>query len=125
MKATLIIIQSDADHAEAKMLMERLMRSEDPADGARLMAQAQLVEAYERSRWPRRVAALPELLKYLMDQHNLTRADLIPLLGTASRVSEVLNGKRALSLTMVRKLRERFHVPADLLITTPRPRRAA
>jgi len=46
----------------------------------------------------------------------------VPLLGTASRVSEVLNGKRALSLTMVRRLRERFHVTADLLIG---PHRAA
>jgi HTH-type transcriptional regulator/antitoxin HigA len=125
MKATLIVIQTDADHAQAKTLIERLMRSEDPSDGARLVAQAQLIEAYERSRWPRRAVTMPELLKYLMDQHGLTRGDLIPILGTASRVSEVLNGKRALSLTMVRKLRERFHVPADLLITPMRPRRRA
>jgi HTH-type transcriptional regulator/antitoxin HigA len=46
----------------------------------------------------------------------LTRADLVPLLGTASRVSEVMSGKRELSMTMVKRLRERFHVPADLLI---------
>ncbi|MGC2499743.1 MAG: hypothetical protein WA374_18505, partial [Acidobacteriaceae bacterium] len=52
----------------------------------------------------------------LMDQHGLSRGDLIPLLGTASRVSEVLTGKRELSMTMVRKLRKRFHIPADLLI---------
>jgi HTH-type transcriptional regulator/antitoxin HigA len=55
-----------------------------------------------------------------MDQHELSRADLAPLLGTASRVSEVLSGKRELSMTMVRRLRERFHVSADLLIS-PRP----
>lgn len=51
-----------------------------------------------------------------MDQHGLSRADLIPVLGTASRVSEVLIGKRELSMTMVRKLRVRFHILADLLI---------
>lgn len=51
-----------------------------------------------------------------MDQHGLTRADLVPLFGTASRVSEVLNGKRSLSLVMVRRLSRRFHIPADLLI---------
>ena len=88
----------------------------DPADQARMVAQACLAEAYERSRWPRRMPSLPDLLTYLMDQHGLTRADLIPLLGTASRVSEVLAGKRELSMTMVRKLRQRFHIPADLLI---------
>jgi HTH-type transcriptional regulator/antitoxin HigA len=52
-----------------------------------------------------------------MDQHGLSRSDLVPILGTASRVSEVLSGKRELSMTMVRRLRERFHIPADLLIT--------
>ena len=57
-----------------------------------------------------------------MDQHDLSRADLIPLLGTASRVSEVLNGKRELSMSMVRKFRERFQISADLLIPPPRPR---
>ena len=116
MKAMLIVIENDADHAEAKKLVEKLMESSDPADLARMTAQARLIEAYERSRWPPRLATLPQLLAYLMDQHDLTRADLIPLLGTASRVSEVLNGKRELSMSMIHKIRERFHVPADLLI---------
>lgn len=110
MKATLIVVQKDADYAEAKALIERLMNSSDPAD------QARMAEAYERSRWPRRAARVPELLTYLMDQHGLTRADLVLLLGTASRVSEVLNGKRELSMSMIRKVRDRFRVPADLLI---------
>ena len=116
MKATLIIILNEADHTEAKALVERLMRSDDPADQARMTAQARLIEAYERSRWPRRAPSLPQLLTYLMDQHGLSRADLVPLLGTASRVSEVLNGKRELSVSMIRNLHERFHIPADLLI---------
>jgi HTH-type transcriptional regulator/antitoxin HigA len=116
MKATLIVIQNDADHAEAKLLVEKLMRSRDAEDQARMVAQARLIEAYELARWPRRAPTLPELLTYLMDQHGLSRADLIPLLGTPSRVSEVLNGKRELSMSMVRKLRDRFHISADLLI---------
>jgi len=87
-----------------------------------MMAQARLIEAFERSRWPRRRPTLPDLLTYLMDQHGLSRADLVPLLGTASRVSEVLNGKRELSMSMVRKLRERFQISADLLISLKRPR---
>ena len=122
MKATLIIIENDNDHAQAKALIEELMGSEDAADRARIVAQARLIEAYERSRWPRRRPTLPDLLTYLMDQHGLSRADLVPLLGTASRVSEVLNGKRELSMSMVRKLRERFQISADLLISPKRPR---
>jgi HTH-type transcriptional regulator/antitoxin HigA len=121
MKATLFVIQNDADHAQAKALVEKLMASNNPADQARMTAQAHLIEAYEHTRWPRRTPTLPDLLEYLMDQHSLTRADLVPLLGTASRVKEVLNGKRELSMTMVRRLRERFNIPADLLI--PRTRR--
>lgn len=92
----------------------------DPADQARMVAQACLTEAYERSRWPRRLPSLPDLLAYLMDAHDLSRTDLIPLLGTASRVSEILTGKRELSMSMVRKLRERFHISADLLISPQR-----
>jgi HTH-type transcriptional regulator/antitoxin HigA len=122
MKATLIIIENEKDHAQAKALVEELMGSEGVADRARMVAQARLIEAYERSRWPRRTPALPDLLTYLMDQHGLSRADLVPLLGTPSRVSEVLNGKRDLSMSMVRKLRERFDISADLLIAPRRSR---
>ena len=122
MKATLIIIENDNDHAQAKALIDELMGSERAADRARMMAQARLIEAYERSRWPRRRPTLPDILTYLMDQHGLSRADLVPLLGTASRVSEVLNGKRELSMSMVRKLRERFQISADLLISPKRRR---
>src|SRR6266576_2519505 len=120
MKTTLIVIQNEADHLHSKALIEDLMTSDRAEDQARVTAQARLIEAYERAKWPRRRPTLPELLAYLMDQHGLTRADLIPLLGTASRVSEVLNGKRELSMSMVRKIRERFHVSADLLIQ-PKP----
>ncbi len=122
MKATLFIIENDKDHAEAKALIEKLMGSHDVADRARMRAQARLIEAYERDRWPRRTPSLRDLLTYLMEQHGLSRADLVPLLGTASRVSEVLNGKRESSMSMVRKLRERFQISADLLISPKRPR---
>lgn len=117
MKTTLIVIQNDADHVQAKALVEKLMGSRNSADRVRMVAQARLIDAYERTRWPRRAVTLPDLLTYLMDQHGLTRADLVPLLGTASRVSEVMNGKRELSMSMVRKLRDRFHISADVLIS--------
>jgi HTH-type transcriptional regulator/antitoxin HigA len=116
MKTTLIVIEDEADHAQAKSLVEKLMSSSKPEDRARMVAQARLIEAYERARWPRRQSSLPELLAYLMEQHDMSRADLVPLLGTPSRVSEVLSGKRALSMSMVQRLRDRFGISADLLI---------
>jgi len=76
MKATLIVIQGEADHAQAKALVERLMASDGAGDRDRMAAQARLIEAYERGRWPRRAPRLPDLLAYLMDQHGLSRADL-------------------------------------------------
>ena len=112
MKTTLIVLENDSDHAEAKVLVGKLLQSNRPADRTRMLAQAHLIEAYERVRWPRVRATLPELLTFLMDQHGLSRADLMPLLGSASRVSELLAGKRELSMTMVKRLRERLHISA-------------
>lgn len=82
-----------------------------------LRAQARLIAAYEEERWPRRLPSTAEVIRYLMDQHGITRKDLIPVLGTASRVSEILAGKKALSMAMERRLRACFHVPADLLLS--------
>jgi HTH-type transcriptional regulator/antitoxin HigA len=119
MDATLIVIDSDAELARARALVDRLMASDDPADLARLQAQARLIAAYEETKWPRRMPSTPEMMRYLMDQHGLTRADLVPILGTPSRVSEVLRGKKGLSMTMVQRLRARFRVPADVLLPLP------
>jgi HTH-type transcriptional regulator/antitoxin HigA len=116
MDATLILIDSAAELGRARALVERLWDSSDPADVARLQAQARLIEAYEESKWPRRPASTAELIRHLMDQHDLSRADMAPILGTPSRVSEVLRGKKGLSMAMVQRLRARFHIPADLLL---------
>jgi HTH-type transcriptional regulator/antitoxin HigA len=125
MDATLIVIDSDAELARARTLVDRLWDSDDPADVARLQAQARLIAAYEESRWPRRPPSTAELIRHLMDQHGLTRADMVPILGTPSRVSEVLRGKKELSMAMVQRLRARFRVPADLLIPPPKQARRA
>jgi HTH-type transcriptional regulator / antitoxin HigA len=116
MDTTLILIDSDAELARARALVDRLWNSDDPADIARLAAQARLIAAYEETQWPRRPPGTAEMIRHIMDQHGLTRADLVPLLGTASRVSEVLRGKKGLSMTMVQRLRARFRMPADLLL---------
>src|ERR1700681_4946852 len=120
MDAPLILIDSDAELARARVLVDRLWGSDLPADIARLQAQARLIAAYEESKWPRRPPSTAELIRHLMDQHGLTRADMVPILGTPSRVSEVLGGKKELSMTMVQRLRARFHVPADLLLPPPK-----
>jgi HTH-type transcriptional regulator / antitoxin HigA len=92
MDATLILIDSDAELARARALVDRLIGSDDPTDIARLRAQARLIAAYEQEKWPPRRPKTADVIRYLMEQHGLTRADLVPLLGTASRVSEILRG---------------------------------
>src|ERR1700733_8307021 len=120
MDANLILIDSAAELARARALVDRLWESDDPADIARLQAQARLIAAYEETKWPRRPPRTADLIRHLMEQHGLTRADMVPILGTPSRVSEVLAGKKGLSMAMVRRLRARFRVPADLLLPPPK-----
>ena len=64
-----------------------------------------------------------DIIRHLMDQHGLTRADMVPLLGTPSRVSEVLRGKKGLSMAMVQRLRSRFHISAPIC-SFPAPKKA-
>src|SRR6266849_5178763 len=120
MHATLILIEDEAGLARARALVDRMWDSKDPADIARLEPQARLIAAYEERKWPRRPPGIADLIRHLMDQHGLTRADMVPILGTPSRVSEVLRGKKGLSMAMVQKLRARFRVPADLLLPPPK-----
>ena len=116
MEMTIIIVENDDDHKNAMELISSLMMATSHYDLARLNAQAREVEAYESTRWPRDHATVPEIIVYLMEQHDLTRDDIAPMFGGLGRVSEVLNGKRTLSITTVKKLRERFGVSADILI---------
>lgn len=116
MKAEVILIEHERDAVEARALIAKLGGSSKRADISRLRAQALLLEAWERTRWPAAPVSPIELIRYAMDQHDLTPAQLAPLLGTRSRVTEVLNGKRPLTLTMIRRLHDRLGLPVDLLI---------
>ena len=71
MDATLIVIENDAEHARALALVDRLWSSDDPADIARLRAQAQLIAAYEEERWPCRAPRMIDRLRYWLSQHGL------------------------------------------------------
>ena len=107
MDATMILIDSDAELVRARALVDQLWNSNDRTDIVRLEAQARLISAYEECKWPRRPPSVADMISHLMDQHGLTRADMVPILGSPSRVSEVLRGKKALSMAMVRRLRHR------------------
>lgn len=113
-------LHSDDDHAAAMREIERLW--DDPAESAqeRLEVLSILVEAYEREHH-----ALPspdpiEALEFHLEQRGLTRNDLIPLLGTRTRVYEVMTRRRPLTLNMIRALHHQLGIPADSLVGAPR-----
>ncbi len=82
-----------------------------------------LVEAYEERHFPIPEPDDPvEVLKYYIESRGLTRADLLPYLGSKERVSEILNRKRGLSLAMIRRLHDGLGIPADLLVRKQNPR---
>jgi HTH-type transcriptional regulator/antitoxin HigA len=116
------LIGTIADYNEALAEIERLWGAEQgSADEAKLELLAMLVHNYERSREP-----LPHLdpvsaLKFRMEQQGLTRKDLIQVFGTTARVSEVLSGKRTLTLDMIRKLHALFAIPLESLIGQAQP----
>ncbi|WP_350306477.1 MULTISPECIES: helix-turn-helix domain-containing protein [Photorhabdus] len=75
-----------------------------------------LIEAYETEHFPIDPPNPIEAIKFRMDQMGLTAKDLEPAIGRVNRVYEILNGKRNLTLPMIRKLNKQFGISAESLI---------
>jgi HTH-type transcriptional regulator / antitoxin HigA len=75
-----------------------------------------LVKEYENERYPVPAPNPLEAIRFRLEQMNMSEAELATILGYRSRKSEILSGKRKLSLSMIRKLHEALHIPADVLI---------
>jgi HTH-type transcriptional regulator / antitoxin HigA len=123
MRTEIVTVENDRDLAEAQAIIAQLGASEDPADAARLRAQALILEAYEAERWPVEAATPAEILAYIMEQHDLSPNDLRPVLGGGAnaRASEILGGKKGFSLPQIRRMKTIYGVSADLLIAEPSP----
>lgn len=76
-----------------------------------------LVEDYENKNFPISLPDPIEAIKFRMEQLNLERSDLVSILGSKSRVSEILNKKRKLSLSMIRTLHKKLDIPSSSLIS--------
>ena len=120
MWTSVIVVRNEADARRARELVARLGKARSAKDVAQLRAQSLLLEAYEKQKWPARAVSVPDLISYAMEQHGLTPADMAPILGTRSRVTEVLRGQRRLTVEMIRRLHDRLGLPADLLIEAER-----
>lgn len=126
MEAGLKPIRSEADYQTALAEVERLWgsRSGTP-EGDRLDILATLIDVYESERHPMDPPDPVEAIKFRMEQQGLTRKELEPLIGTRTRVAEVLNRKRSLSIAMIRRLHERLGISAETLIRPSGRGRAA
>lgn len=110
-------IRTEQDHRAAVARIEELMSAApDSPEGDELDVLATLVDAYETKHHvidaPDPIAAI----QFRMEQQHLSRKDLEPFIGSRARVSEVLTGKRSLTLEMVRRVKSGLGISADLLI---------
>ena len=118
-------IGSDEDYEEALTEIKRLWRSAPGSPGrGRLEVLAMLAHRYERAREPLPALSPIEAIEFRMEQMNLSRRDLLPIFGSAGRTSEILRGKRPLTLDMIRHLHKLLDVPLESLIQETTKRRS-
>jgi HTH-type transcriptional regulator / antitoxin HigA len=119
-------IRSEADYQAALAEIERLWGAKlGTSEGDRLDVLATLIDAYEAEHDPMDPPDPVEAIRFRMEQEGLTRKDLERVLGTRTRVSEILNRKRSLSIGMIRRLHAELGISAEVLIRPTRPDRGA
>jgi HTH-type transcriptional regulator/antitoxin HigA len=112
-------IKTEQDYERALARISRLMDAQAGSEsGDELEVLATLAEAYEMKHHPVYPPDPIEAIKFRMEQTGMTRKDLEPLIGGRGRVSEVLSGKRSLSLEMIRRLHAELQIPLESLIGT-------
>jgi|SRR6185437_862732 HTH-type transcriptional regulator/antitoxin HigA len=119
-------IRTEAAYEAAMAEMARLWGAKlGTPKGDRLDVLATLVDAYESEHHPVDPPDPIEAIKFRMEQQGLTRKDLEGILGTRTRVAEVLNRRRGLSINMIRRLHDKLGISAEVLIRPSRAKRAA
>jgi len=115
-------IRTEADYLGTLREVSALIDLDPAADspeGERLDVLGTLVQAYEAKHHPIDPPDPIEAIKFRMDQTGMTVKDLVPYIGPLNRVYEVLSYKRSLSLSMIRRLSDGLHIPAEVLIREP------
>jgi HTH-type transcriptional regulator/antitoxin HigA len=111
------VIKTTAEHKRALARIEELYTAKPGTPkGDELELLILLVETYEAKEFPIDLPDPIEAIRFRMQQANLKQKDLIPIFGSKSKVSEVLNGKRELSLSMIRKLAGELGIPTEVLL---------
>ena len=118
-------IRTKQDYEAALAEVERLWGAKaGTPEGDRLDVLATLIDSYEAEHYPMNPPDPIEAIKFRMEQQGLTRKDLEEIIGTRTRIAEVLSRKRGLSIAMIRRLHERLGISAEVLIRPSRKRAA-
>jgi HTH-type transcriptional regulator/antitoxin HigA len=105
-------VKTELDYKNALRRIDELMDAGPDTDaGAELDILATLVDAYEDKHFPISAADPVEAILFRMEQMGIDRKALEPILGGRSRVSEILNRRRGLSIAQIRKLHDDLHIP--------------
>ena len=113
------VIKTEQDYKEAlKIVRELIVLDPDPdsAEGEQLSLLGTLIQDYEVRVFPQSLPNPVDAIKFRMEQADLKPADLVPYIGSRSRVSEILSGKRQLTIEMIRALETGLGIPAKVLI---------
>jgi len=114
------LIKNEKDYKTALSRIEELMDAKsDTTEMDELELITALVEMYEERHFPISPPDPIDAIKFRMEQLGLVQKDMVPYIGTKSKVSEVLNGKRPLTLAMMRSLNKSFGISAEVLLKEP------
>jgi HTH-type transcriptional regulator/antitoxin HigA len=117
-------VRNEREHKAALAEVERLWDAKPgTSEHDRLDVLVTLIEAYEDKHEPIPPPDPIDAILFRMDQLDLDRKDLEPLIGSRARVSEVLGRRRGLSLGMIRRLHSQLGIPADILVDSASPGR--
>ena len=115
-------IHTEDDHQKALDRIEEIFDAKPGSEkGDELEILGILVDEYEKNHFPIEAPKPVEAIKFRMDQLGLEQKDLAKILGSKSRASEILSGKRSLSLSQIKLLYKKLGIPAEVLIQEPDP----
>ncbi|SDD45706.1 HTH-type transcriptional regulator / antitoxin HigA [Algoriphagus faecimaris] len=110
-------IKTDEDYNSALSRVEELWGArKDSPEGDELDLLVTLIESYEMKNYPITPPDPIDAIKFRMEQMGMTKTDMVKYLGSQSRVSEILNRKRGLTLGMIKSLYKGLKIPAEILL---------
>ncbi len=110
-------IKTEQDYQDALKRLEDIFdAAANTVEGDELEILGVLIDNYENIHFPIDLPDPIEAIKFRMEQLSYSNRDLEQIIGLKSRVSEILNKKRKLSIDMIRKLHEAWHIPTDVLV---------